>query len=159
MINFTRLYPFNFSFAHGESLGTRLALAGKIWKQPGVIKPFANLQVAQLRDELCNLHVIVMRRHNQTRYTAYSVAAMFSRRRLPLSETQAVTRQVLCYNHRQFHCHCTCSWNKQQSRSRWTDLPTWVFCKPRDFQLNRQKSLEIVPKTGGYTFFRRVIHS
>ena len=29
-----------------------IALAGKIGKQPGVIKPFANLRVAQLRDEL-----------------------------------------------------------------------------------------------------------
>ena len=36
------------------------------------------------------LHVVVMRRNNQTRYTAYSVAAVFTRRRLPLSETQAV---------------------------------------------------------------------
>ena len=52
-------------------------------------------------------HVVVMRRNNQTRYTAYSVAAVFTRRRLPLSETQA--RQGLRYNHRQFHRHCTCS--------------------------------------------------
>ena len=38
------------------------------------------------------------------------------------------------------------------------DLPTWVTCKPGDFQLNRRKSLEILPKlTGGYTFFRTVL--
>ena len=66
------------------------------------------------------LHVVVMRRNNQTRYTACSVAAVFTRRWLPLSETQAVTRQGLRYNHRQFHRHCACSWNKRQSRSRWT---------------------------------------
>ena len=34
------------------------------------------------------LHVVVMRRNNQTRYTACSVAAGFTRRWLPLSETQ-----------------------------------------------------------------------
>ena len=55
------------------------------------------------------LHMVVMRRNNQTRYTACSVAAVFTRRSLPLSETQAVTRQGLRYNHRQFHHHCACS--------------------------------------------------
>ena len=34
------------------------------------------------------LHVVVMQRNNQTRYTACSVAAVFPRRWLPLSETQ-----------------------------------------------------------------------
>ena len=46
---------------HG-SLPTRFSLftllAGKIGKQPGVIKPFANLRVAQLRDELCTRGVL-----------------------------------------------------------------------------------------------------
>ena len=55
------------------------------------------------------LQVVVMRRNNQTRYTACSVAAVFTRRWLPLSETQAVTRQGLRYNYRQFHRHCGCS--------------------------------------------------
>ena len=54
------------------------------------------------------LHVVVMRRNNQTRYTACSVAVVFTWRWLLLSETQAVT-QGLCYNHRQFHRHCACS--------------------------------------------------
>ena len=49
------------------------------------------------------LHVVVMRRNNQTRYTACSVAAVFTRRWLPLSETQGVTRQGLRYNHRRCH--------------------------------------------------------
>ena len=48
-------------------------------------------------------------RNNQTRYTACSVAAVFTRRWLPLSETQRVTRQGLRYNHRRFHHHCACS--------------------------------------------------
>ena len=35
------------------------------------------------------LHLVVMRRNNQTRYTAFSVAAVFTQRWLPyLSETQ-----------------------------------------------------------------------
>ena len=55
------------------------------------------------------LHMVVIRRNNQTRYTTCSVAAMFTRRWLPLSDTQGVTRQGLRYNHRQFHCHCSCS--------------------------------------------------
>ena len=55
------------------------------------------------------LHVVVMHRNNQTRYTACSVAAVFTRQWLPLSETQGVTRQGLQYNHRQFHRHCACS--------------------------------------------------
>ena len=71
------------------------------------------------------LHVVVMRRNNQTRYTASSVAALFTQRWLPLSETQGVT-QGLRYNHRQYHCHCACSWNKRQSRSRWTSQVPWV---------------------------------
>ena len=54
------------------------------------------------------LHVVVMRRNNQTRYAACSVAAVFTRRWLPLSETQGVTRQGLRYNHRRFYCHCAC---------------------------------------------------
>ena len=45
------------------------------------------------------LHAVVMRRNNQTRYTACGVAAVFTRRWLPLSETQGVT-QGLRYNHR-----------------------------------------------------------
>ena len=45
------------------------------------------------------VHVVVMRRNNQTRYTACSVAAVFTRQWLPLSETQGVTRQGLHYNH------------------------------------------------------------
>ena len=73
------------------------------------------------------LHVVVMRRNNQTTYTACSVTAVFTRRWLPLLlETQAVTRQGLRYNHRQFHRHCTCSSNKRQSRSRWTSQIPWV---------------------------------
>ena len=57
------------------------------------------------------IHVVVMQRNNQTRYTACSVAAVFTRRWLPLSETQEprVTPQGLRYNHCQFHCHCACS--------------------------------------------------
>ena len=55
------------------------------------------------------LHVVVMRRNNQTRYMSCSVAAVFTRRWLPLSETQGVTRQGLRYNHRRFHRHCACS--------------------------------------------------
>ena len=39
------------------------------------------------------LQVVVMRRNNQTRYTACSVAAVFTRRWVPLSKTQGVTRQ------------------------------------------------------------------
>ena len=35
-----------------------IALAGKIGKQPGVIKPFANLWVAQLHDELHTREVL-----------------------------------------------------------------------------------------------------
>ena len=77
------------------------------------------------------LHVVVMRRNNQTRYTAYSVAADFTRRWLPLSETQGVTRQGLRYNYRQFHRHCACSWNKRQSRSRWTSQIPWVATEIR----------------------------
>ena len=55
------------------------------------------------------LHVVVMRRSNQPRYTACSVAAVFMWRWLPSSETQGVTRQGLCYNHRRFDLHCACS--------------------------------------------------
>ena len=74
------------------------------------------------------LHVVVMRRYNQTRYTACSVAAVFTRRWLPLSETQGVTRQGLRYNHRRFHRHCACS-SKQtaESRSRLTYQIPWVY--------------------------------
>ena len=63
----------------------------------------------------------VMRRNNQPRYTACSVAAVFTRRWLPLSATQGVTRQGLRCNHRRFHRRCACS-SKQtaESRSRWT---------------------------------------
>ena len=54
-------------------------------------------------------------------------AAVFTRRWLPLSETQGVTRQGLRYNHRRFHCHCACS-SKQtaESRSRWAYQIPWV---------------------------------
>ena len=37
------------------------------------------------------LHVVAMRRNNQTRYTAYSVAADFTRRWLPLSGLNTFT--------------------------------------------------------------------
>ena len=40
------------------------------------------------------LHVVVMRRNNRTRYTAYSVAAVFTRRRLPLSDTSGYTTRT-----------------------------------------------------------------
>ena len=73
------------------------------------------------------LHVVVMWRNSQTRYTACSVAAVFTRRWLPLSETQGVTQQGLCYNHRRFHRHCACSWKQTaESRSRWTSQIPWV---------------------------------
>ena len=54
------------------------------------------------------------------RLAVWQLSLWFTRRWLPLSETQAVTRQGLRYNHRQFHRHCACSLNKRQSRSRWT---------------------------------------
>ena len=75
------------------------------------------LRISPIMDKL---HVVVTRRNNQTRYTACSVAAVFTRRWLPLSDTQGVTRQGLRYNYRLFLRHCACSWNKRQSRSRWT---------------------------------------
>ena len=50
------------------------------------------LQTSPIMDKL---HIVVMRRNTQTRYTACSVAAVFTRRWLPLSETQGVTRQGL----------------------------------------------------------------
>ena len=74
------------------------------------------------------LHVVAMRRNNQPRYTAFSVAAVFTGRWLPLSETQGVTRQGLCYNHRQFHRHCACSWKQTaESHSRYIDLTNPIF--------------------------------
>ena len=67
------------------------------------------------------LHVVVMRINNQTRYTACSVAAVFTWRWLPLSETHGVTQQGLRFNHLRFYRHCACSWKQTaKSGSRWT---------------------------------------
>ena len=68
------------------------------------------------------LHVVVMRRSNQTRYTACRHGDGFHN----LSETQGVKRQRLRYNHHRFHRHYACSWNKRQSHSRWTSQIPWV---------------------------------
>ena len=72
----------------------------------GLYPLFAHARTSPIMDKL---HVVVMRRNNQTRYTACSVAAVFTRRWLPLSETQGVTRQGLRYNHRRFYRPCACS--------------------------------------------------
>ena len=83
------------------------------------------LQTSPIMDKL---HGVVTLRNNQTKYMACSVAAVFTQWWLPLSETQGVTRQGLHYNHRQFHHHCARSWNKWQSRSRWTSQIHFYQC-------------------------------
>ena len=53
------------------------------------------------------VHVVVMRRNNQTRYTACSVAAVFTIASI-IRDTRGDTTRTT-YNHRRFYRYCACS--------------------------------------------------
>ena len=60
------------------------------------------------RPVMDKLYVVVMRKKNQTRYTACSVAAVFTRRWLHYQRYKWGNKDY-AINHRQFHRYCACS--------------------------------------------------
>ena len=73
------------------------------------------------------LHIVVMRRNNQTRHTAVLTPQLL---RLGTWSIIRATRSDMtrtCYNHWWFHHHCVCSFKQTaESRSRWTSQILWV---------------------------------
>ena len=88
------------SHSGSVTLGKHKTKAAYLYSKSGLVSTVcacANdsrdlLRMSPIMDKI---HVVVMRRNNQSRYTACSVAAVFTRRWLPLSETKGMTRQGL----------------------------------------------------------------